>query len=498
MFLFKSRTGLFTVIVIGILLISGATVLAQDAPEVLGLVDFELCEDFGGVTVTVVGDAGHNLGPYDFWADDFAAMGINIEIIEVPFAGVYEVEKTEFIAQTGAFDVVTFYPAYIGDFASNGHIMPLDGFMEQEPAAVWDPNQDDVLAPFRELYNKWAGETFALTIDGDVLVMMYRQDLFEHPDEQAAFQEQYGRELRPPETWDEWLEVGEFFTRSAGETLAGETLEDDFFGLAEYGQRGFSWAWYMNRAASAGVTYFDAEMNPVINSPESIAALQNMVDSLQYAPPDVLNFGYDQLRDLFIKGRAAMVVQWTDVPKKAADPEQSSVVGKVAVGRVPGTLVGDEVIHRSMMPVGRVVGIAADSDNPEAAYCVAKHVAYNRSIEDVSTSLTGLDPYRTSQLDNPEAFAPLMGQENAEAYLAGLTVALADGFPEIFIPGAAQYTDALDLHVNKALAGEESPEDALNAVAAEWDEITDKLGRDSQIAIWQQALESYRALGLVE
>ena len=45
-------------------------------------------------------------------------MGINIQIIEVPFEGVYEKEKTEFGAGTGAFDVVTFYPACMGDFAS--------------------------------------------------------------------------------------------------------------------------------------------------------------------------------------------------------------------------------------------------------------------------------------------------------------------------------------------------------------------------------------------
>jgi multiple sugar transport system substrate-binding protein len=481
------------------LLLTGGLLLAQgEAPAPLGLTEFELCSGFDNVTVTVVGDAGHNLAPYQFWADDFAQMGINIEIVEVPFADVYQVEKTEFVAQSGAFDVVTFYPAYIGDFASNGYLLPLDEFMSREPGSVWDPHMDDVLAPFRELYNKWAGQTYALTIDGDVLVMMYRSDLFENADEQAAFMAEYGYELRPPETWDEWLDVGAFFTRDAGETLAGETLSEPFYGSAEYGVRGFSWAWFMNRAASAGVGYFDENMNPLINSPESVAALQNMIDSLANSPADVLNFGYDQLRDIFIQGHAAMVVQWTDVPKKAADPTQSNIAGNVGVGRVPGTLVGDEVVHRSLMPVGRVVAVAADSDVPEAAYCVAKHIAYNRSLEDVSTPLDGLDPYRQSHLDNVSAFAPLMGEENAAAYLAGLNVALADGFPEIFIPGAAQYSDALDLQVNRALAGEVSAQEALDAVAAQWDEITDTLGRENQVAVWQQALESYRALGLIE
>jgi multiple sugar transport system substrate-binding protein len=481
-----------------ILLLPLGLALTQEAPEPLGVVDFELCPTFDDVTVTVVGDAGHNLAPYDFWAEDFADMGIKVEVTSVPFDGVYEKLKTEFVAGTGAFDVVTFYPSYIGDFAGNGYLLPLDDLMAKEPAAVWDPNQEDVLAPFRELYNKFGGKTYALTIDGDVLAFMYREDLLNHPEEQAAFEEQYGRELTPPETWEEYLEVGEFFTRAAGEKLAGETLDQPFYGSAEFGKRGFSYAWFMNRAASKGVMPFDEQMNPTINSQESVAALQNMVDSLKNAPPDVLNFGYDELRDAFIKGRVAMVVQWTDVPKKAADPSESNIAGNVAVGRVPGTRQGDQVVHRSMMPVGRVVAVAADSRNPEAAYCVAKHIAYNRSLEDVSTSLTGLDPYRVSHLENPEAFADLMGQENAEKYLDGLKEALADGYPDIFIPGAAQYQDALDLHVNRALAGEESPRAALDAVAKEWDRITRQLGRDRQIESWQQALESYRSLGLIE
>lgn len=482
-----------------IFIVSGVVVGQEPTPKSLGATQFELCPKFDPpVTVRLVGDAGHNLEPYKFWKSDFDAMGITVEITEVPFEDVYQKLKTEFIGQTGAYDVVTFYPAYLGDFASNGYLEPLDDYMARQPAAVWDPHQEDVLAPFRELYNKFGGKTYALTIDGDVLVLQYRTDLFSNADEQAAFKAKYGKDLMPPETWDDWLQIGQFFTRKAGEKLAGETLTQDFYGSAELAKRGFSFAWFMDRAASAGMTYFDENMNPLINTPESIAALQNEVDSLKNSPPDVLTYGYDELRDVFIKGRAAMIVQWTDVPKKAADPSASVIVGKVGVGRVPGTKVGDTVVHRSMMPVGRVVAVTADSQVKDAAYCVIKEIAYNRSLEDVSTSLTGLDPYRTSHLENVDAFAALMGKDNAAAYLTGLKQALADGFPEIFIPGSAQYEDALDLEVNRALAGEITPKEALDNVAGKWNEITDTLGRDSQIAVWKQALDSYRALGLIK
>jgi multiple sugar transport system substrate-binding protein len=151
-----------------------------------------------------------------------------------------------------------------------------------------------------------------------------------------------------------------------------------------------------------------------------------------------------------------------------------------------------------MMPVGRVVAVAASSRNKEAAYWVAKHVSYDTSLENVSTALTGLDPYRTTHFTNPQAYTMFANEAEAQEYLSGVEAAMADGYPEIFIPGAAQYEDTLDLHVNKALTGQETPQEALDAVAKEWEEITDNLGRDTQIELWGKTLVTYKALGLIK
>lgn len=471
---------------------------AVTGPPPLDVIKWEYPAKFQNVTISLVGDAGHNLRPYEFWKGDFEKVGITINITEVPFEGVYEKQKVEFVAGTGAFDVVTFYPAYIGDFAGNGYLEPLDGYMKKAPAAAWDPNPADVLGPFWELYCKFAGEVYALPIDGDVLMLQYRKDLIANEEEKAAYKARYGKELKAPQTWEDWLTIGQFFMRKKGEKLAGQVLDRDFYGSAEFAKRGFSFAWFVNRWAPFGEPYFDKDMKPMVNSSNAVKALQNMVDSLKNAPPDVLGYGYDELRDAFIKGNVAMVVQWTDVPKKGADPAQSAIAGKIGVGRVPGWQIGATVVHRSMMPVGRVVAVAADSKNKEAAYWVAKHISYDRSLENVSTALTGLDPYRKTHFDNPQAYKMFPTEDEAREYLKGVEAAMADGYPEIFIPGAAQYQDFLDLHVNKALAGQETPKQALDAVAKEWEEITDKLGRQKQIDLWRKALAAYAALGLVK
>lgn len=448
--------------------------------------------DFGGVTIRVMGDAGHNMNPFGFWRPELEAAGVNVEVIEVPFAEVYSQQTAEFLAGSGSIDLVVFYPAFIGDYAGNNFIQPLDDFMTE-----FDPELDDVITAFRELYLFWDGQTYALPYDGDVHMLLYRQDLLDHPDERAAFEAEYGRELTAPETWDEYLEVGQFFTRAAGETLGGEEIDRPFYGCAEYGERGFTWAWFMNRYASMGGVYFDEDMNPQIDTPEAIAALEMMKEAVDTcSPPDTLSYGYDQLRDVFINGDAFMVVQWSDVPKKAGDPNESEIPGLAGYTLVPGTEIDGSVNHRAMMPVGRVFGIPADAPNPEAAYWVAYYLSTKTSWFDVSTPLTGNDPFRISHQD--PAFYDMFGdEEEAQSYLDAVDDALQVGFPEIYIPGAAQYNDALDLAVSQALSGEQDAADALSAAADEWRRITEAQGEDRQRELWGTALNTYRELGLI-
>jgi multiple sugar transport system substrate-binding protein len=51
---------------------------------------------------------------------------------------------------------------------------------------------------------------------------------------------------------------------------------------------------------------------------------------------------------------------------------------------------------------------------------------------------------------------------------------------DLRIPGQGEYWIALEDEYTRAIAGEITPEEALNNAAAKWEEITDKYGRDSQ------------------
>jgi ABC-type glycerol-3-phosphate transport system substrate-binding protein len=55
-----------------------------------------------------------------------------IKQVGATFTGLYDKLKTDFVAGSGDYDMVIFYPSYIGVFAGNGYLTPLDDFMKPE------------------------------------------------------------------------------------------------------------------------------------------------------------------------------------------------------------------------------------------------------------------------------------------------------------------------------------------------------------------------------
>ena len=449
---------------------------------------------FNDVTITAFCDAGWNALAFEWYADEFAKAGIKVNMVTAPFANTYEKLKSEFIAGTGAYDLVVFYPMYLGEFAGMGYLKPLDEYTKK-----YDPHLDDIAEGFLKLYCYYAGTLYTLPYDGDVLSLYFRKDLFNNETEKSNFKKMYNKELAPPETWDELLDVAKFFTRKSGETLVGKVLDSDFYGYSFIAQRGaFASGWWLAEFGSRGGKYFDQEMNPMINAEEGVIALQRLVDILPYCPPDVLSYGYEELRDSFLLGRAAMCLQWPDIWKRGNDPVQSKIVGNLGITHVPGVIKDGELIFRAPMPCGRTLAVAKDSKNPEAAYYVAKLLSDDFSLDIVSSSETGEDPYRKSHFNNPAAFLKFGSEKEAKEYLAAIDNNLTYGFPDLSIPGSAEYIDILELNLGKAYAKELSPKEALDAVAKEWDSITNRLGKANQIRIYGDLLQSWKEVGLID
>ena len=424
--------------------------------------------------------------------------GGKANVVTFPFGELYPKYMTALVSGQDAYDVIMYAPAWQGDFAPYLSEMPA----EIREGAAWE----DIAPVYRERMMVWDGRVVAQTIDGDVHSGTYRRDLFEDPKEQAAFKEKYGYDLAPPRTWKEYYDIAEFFTRP----------DEGLWGTAEAFVRGGQQFWfffshaaaYVNHPDNPGSMFFNPEtMDAQLNNPGWLRALEDYIRSSKYAPPGALNWNSGDIRTAFAGGQVAMNFDWGDTGTISVDPKQSKVAGNVGFFVLPGSdeiwnyKTGqwdkfDQVIHSPFMAYGGwVASVPATSQEQACAWdYIAWYASPENSMKDVTTGGTGINPYRLSHFQNIDAWlaAGTFTREEAESYLE---VQLASIDPQrnnvaldMRLPGYFQYTEVLEIELSKALAGQVTPQEALDTVAAEWNRLTDELGRDTQLAAYRASM----------
>jgi multiple sugar transport system substrate-binding protein len=69
-----------------------------------------------------------------------------------------------------------------------------------------------------------------------------------------------------------------------------------------------------------------------------------------------------------------------------------------------------------------------------------------------------------------------------EYHVPTMTSSIEHSVPPFNLNGASEYEQALDDNVQAVIAGQKTAEQAMEDAEAQWEEITDRIGRDKQIA----------------
>ena len=89
----------------------------------IGVASFAEDKPFEGVTVRIACDGGQNILPIEEAVDAiYDISGITVVPIATTMDDLYQKLTSEFIADTGAFDLVVFFPMYGAEFASLGYL----------------------------------------------------------------------------------------------------------------------------------------------------------------------------------------------------------------------------------------------------------------------------------------------------------------------------------------------------------------------------------------
>jgi multiple sugar transport system substrate-binding protein len=231
-----------------------------------------------------------------------AETGIKINVIQEPWGSFGDLFFTEMAAQGDSWDMVVGDSQWLGQGATQGHYLDLTDFMVSKGIA--DSVTEATLTYYGE-YPTGSGTYWAFPTEGDADGWAYRADLFEDPAEMAAFEEEYGYSLAPPDNYDQLMDIANFFTRP----------DDGIYGVAIYTQADYD-ALTMgveNTMFSWGANWQDENNNVlgVVNSPEAIESVQfyrDLYDCCQ--GPGLSNAFFAEVNDAFTSGQVAMVMNY--------------------------------------------------------------------------------------------------------------------------------------------------------------------------------------------
>jgi len=400
------------------------------------------------------------------------------------------------------FDIYVVISMWSGTLLGGGYVEPIPEAIKQK--IDWD----DVLPIYRNTVLSWNNVAYGLPYDGDCINLYFRKDVFANPEFQARFRKKYKYDLAPPTTWKAYRDIAEFFTGwdwngngKPGYGVAGSRVKGDISMLQFFAQ-----AAAFAKHPDDPAYYFDPDtLKPRINNPGFVRALQVWVDTLKYGPPGMVNFAGHDVRNSFVSGQTVMAIDWADMGVHAVNSPASVVKDKIGYSQIPGSGEVFNAIsgHWDERPnqVSSISGnwtffVSKASKNKALAFEFAAHMT-SKALTKKLTAISGtaVNPSRRSHFEDPASWNQSgFSTESAKAYLEEITQSLSNAnvVYDITIPGAGEYYRVADEFVAKAVNREMKPKEALDRAAEEWEKITERLGRDKQIAYYKASLNVNR------
>jgi multiple sugar transport system substrate-binding protein len=423
------------------------------------------------------GAVGHFSVPFPEGAPTSQSIFEEETGIKLDIVGINENEQfTKIIqdttTQAGQYDIYSFWGNNRGTLAEAGAFLVLDDFVEQY-RPEWEDNY--VGGPVTvQSFSAYGGHIVSVSFDGDYQSWNYRMDLFEDEQNQNDFKAEYGWDLQWPETWEQLDQIGEFFTRPDQNLLGCTDLRNSIWGLTNWIQRYTSWA-------DPNQYYWDPETaKPLINSEAGVKATQEYVDTLAYHSNDAVNWGWPEQYNNFAAGSAAVTCAFPNMPKfldNAENPD-SQIVGKIRTGLSPGRLVDGKLIRRTVWWPNITLAVSTQTKYPDAAYLFLQWADSAQMFTWMVGNPAGyFDPFQKSDFTDPV----VVGSYH-EYHVPTMTSSIEHSVPPFNLNGASEYEQALDDNVQAVIAGQKTAEQAMEDAEAQWEEITDRIGRDKQIA----------------
>ncbi|PKH24786.1 sugar ABC transporter substrate-binding protein [Enterobacterales bacterium CwR94] len=256
---------------------------------------------------------------------------------------------------TPAFDIITVGTWEAPLWGKKGWLKPLSSL----PAEY---QVDDLLAPVRKALS-YQDTLYALPFYGESSMTYYRKDLFAE------------KQLTMPDDPD-WSDI---------QRLAAKLTDKSrgIYGVCLRGRPGWgdNTAFLTTMANAYGAQWFSLDWQPMLNSPEWRAVLQDYQAMVkQDGPPETAENSFGQIIRRFAAGECAMWVDSTVAAGLLINPQISRVADKVAFAPAPGGLTR----NGSNWLWSWALAVPARAANPTPALAFIQWATSRQYIEEVA------------------------------------------------------------------------------------------------------------------
>jgi multiple sugar transport system substrate-binding protein len=421
--------------------------------------------------------------PMTVW---FRETGIEVELVGAPVGDIFKKVMQDVTTGEGTFDI------YSGPWNSAGDLVAANGALDcTDFVAKYQPDWGDpkrgvpTEALVKLLYTN-NDRYYTISLDGDFQTWYYLKGIYEKPEVQDAFMKEAGRQLVPPNTWEEQDQIAKFFTGKDfgnGPMYGTGSAMGPFWGLPTF---------YMRLASMDNPNYFffTEDGQPNLNSDLAVQCAEEHVRSLEWAHPDALSFTFIECWNAIWNLQTPSIVTYTALPKfgdglKEDGTPKSKATGLLDCHLPLGRKFGNQVNRRSILHYGISAWVASTSKNAEAAYLFLQWLSSTRTFTLIMCSPTGFfDPMQQANFNEP-----IVAKNYGPYAMETIPQTVERSAPGINFAGQTALDNALDEELQAALTKQKSPRQAMEAAQAKWERIVrrqSQKGMVESIQAWRR------------
>ncbi len=403
-------------------------------------------EPYAGTTVDVVFLLRPGYEAAEAMLPEFEEKtGINVNIVKHPYENALGEQVRDFVAG-GDFDIALIDLVWIGNFAENEWIVPIDKFTSNPDLVDPELDMDDFFPLVLNAFGGWGGTIYGLPFDNYSGLLFYNSCMLE----EAGFD-------RPPETWQEVMDVyGPALTKDGTYAYALQSKRNETQSADSFAR--FLWPF--------GGSFLDENFRSNLLSPESQAGLNFRQELMKYMPEGIVSYDHAETVNALAQGDVAFITEWSAFYATLKDPETSKIADCLKIAPEPKGPAG-----RKPALGGFSLAVTTQADEKEQA-------AAWLFIQWITSKANALEYLERGGVPARQSVYQMPGVAEQYDFVPALVESWQEGVPE-FRPRFAEWpeiTEIVQEWGTKMMLEEVSVEEGARIIGEQMEAVLEEAG----------------------